>query len=405
LKNGTVFIFGALLIFSLFFGVFISTVQASTVNTSFSGVSITPKTAAFGQKITIIANISPAPPSGYSYHGIQFNVIDINGNYRLIGVNNTQPGTGTFYFSWIPDIRGTYLCNFTCPGETFVGNTYTRCQSDGSFFVDSSLPTPTPTLSPVTTPEPTPTSTNTSTPKLETSLSVNYQSSTTYSNFKENIQGTLTSKNACLSDSPILLSYSVDGGNSWASLTFVSTDNTGAFQAVWTPLVTGNYFLKATYEGNSEFAFASTIVNFAVLPFQDDSVFSVASNSSVTALAFNSTTQELNFKVNGETGTTAYVNIYISKSMMSDASNLKVYFDKELLQPVTQSIGDSWLVSFTYHHSVHAVALAFNSAISNTQTQTRNLQYIATGLACAIFIFALVVVPLKRKAKLLNVPN
>ena len=185
------------------------------------------------------------------------------------------------------------------------------------------------------TPEPTPTSNNSSTPKLETSLNVNCQSSTTYSNFKVNIQGTLTSNNAGLSDSSIQLSYSVDGGNSWTPLTFLSTDDTGAFQAVWTPLVTGNYYLNATYEGNSEFSPASTIVHFAVLPVEDTSVFSVASNSTVTALTFNSTSQELSFKVSGETGTTGYVNVYISKSLMNDTSRLRVYLDdEELLQPV-----------------------------------------------------------------------
>ena len=249
---------------------------------------------------------------------------------------------------------------------------------------------------------PTPTPTNSPNPKLETSLNVNCQSSTTYSNFKVNIQGTLTANNAGLSDSPIQLSYSVDGGNLWTQLTFVSTDSAGAFQAVWTPLVTGNYFLRATYEGNSELANASSIVHFAVLPFEDNSVFSVASNSTVTALAFNSTSQELTFKVSGETGTTGYVSIYISKSLMSDTSNLKVYFDQKLLNPVTQSTGDSWLVSFTYHHSSHSIALVLNSSPSNIQTQTQNLQYIIAGIAVILSIVALMVF-LRIKAKRKNV--
>ena len=400
--NKLAFIFGIFLINTLLFGAFISTTQAATINTSFSDTSITPKTAALGQEITIVTTISPEPPAGYSYHGITFNVLDSNGNYRLIGTNSTQPGTGTFYFSWAPDIAGKYSCIFTYPGETLAGNTYTRCQSSDSFYVDLSLPTITPTPSPTPTQMPTPTPTNSPNPKLETSLNVNCQSSTTYSNFKVNIQGTLTANNACLSDSPIQLSYSVDGGNLWTQLTFVSTDSAGAFQAVWTPLVTGNYFLRATYEGNSELANASSIVHFAVLPFEDNSVFSVASNSTVTALAFNSTSQELTFKVSGETGTTGYVSIYISKSLMSDTSNLKVYFDQKLLNPVTQSTGDSWLVSFTYHHSSHSIALVLNSSPSNIQTQTQNLQYIIAGIAVILSIVALMVF-LRIKAKRKNV--
>jgi hypothetical protein len=143
-------------------------------------------------------------------------------------------------------------------------------------------------------------------------------------------------------------------------------------------------------------------VHFAVLPVEDTSVFSVASNSTVTGLAFNSTSQMLGFKVSGETGTTGYVKVYISKSLMNDTSNLAVYFDEELLQPITQSMGDSWLVSFTYHHSAHTVTLALNSDLSNIQMQPQNLQYLIAGVAGAIFAIALVIVLSKRKAKRKN---
>lgn len=398
-SKNSLFILGVILISSLSFGAFTLTTQAATINTSSTGISITPNPAAPGQQITMINTISPEPPSGYSYSGISFAVIDSNGNYRIIGYNSTQPGTGKFYFSWIPDITGNYKCIFTYPGETLDGNVYARCQSNSSFLIDPSLPTVTPTLSPDPTPTPNPTSNSTPSTKLEASLNVYCKSSTTYSNFKVTIQGTLTSDNSGVSDSSILLSYSVDGGNSWAPLTFVSTDNAGAFQAVWTPFVTGNYFLRATYEGNSELASASAIVHFAVLPFEDDSVFSVASNSTVTSLAFDSASQELSFKVSGETGTAGYVNVYLSKSLMSDVSNLKVYFDQELLQPVTQFLGESWLVSFTYHHSVHTIVLALNSSTSTTQTQTQNLPYIAAGVAGAILAIVLVMVLLKSKTK------
>ena len=113
---------------------------STSISTAFLlGTSITPNPTALGQQITIIATISPSPPAGYSYHGIWFAVIDSNGNYRTVGTNSTQPGTGTFIFSWTPDIAGKYQCKLTYPGETLEGNTYTQCQSDSSFFVDSSL--------------------------------------------------------------------------------------------------------------------------------------------------------------------------------------------------------------------------------------------------------------------------
>ena len=399
-KNRLFLIFGLFAFFSLFCGAFTSTVQAATISTSISNVSITPNTSALGQQITITATLSPDPPSGYSYHGIQFNVIDINGNYRTICVNYSQPGTGLIYFSWIPDIIGRYTIFLNYPGETLAGNVYDGCQRNGStFFVDPSLPTVTPTPIPTTTP---PSESNSpSNPRTQTALTVDCQSSTTYTNFKVNIQGTLTSNNAAVSNEPIQLSYSVNGGESWDALTYLSTDSAGAFQAVWTPSVTGNYFIKAAYSGNSELAPASTTVQLAVLPFEDASVFSVESNSTVSALAFNSTSQTLSFKVSGETGTRGYVNVYISKALMSDTSKLKVYLDQELLQPTTQSMGDSWLVSFTYHHSVHSVSLAFDSDIAGTSGQPQNLLYIVAGVVVTVVlaVATVAIVLLKSRAK------
>jgi hypothetical protein len=403
-KNGLASVLGVILVCSIIFGGFISTARADIVNTSLQITSITPKTAAVGQQISIIGTISPEPPSGYAFHSIVLSVIDSNGNYRNIAGNKTQANSGTFYFSWTPDIRGEYLVIITYSGEVLAGINYTSCERRDSFLVDPSLPTATPSPSPTVTPEPsltpepTPISNDTSTLGIETSLNVTCRSSTTYSNFKVNIQGTLTGNNSLLSDSPIQLSYSIDGGKSWIPLTYLSTDNTGAFQAVWTPMVSGTYFLKASYNGNSEFASANTIVHFAVLPVEDTSVFSVASNSTVTALTFNSTSQELSFKVSGETATTGYVNVYISKTLMSDASNLNVYFDNEFLQPVIQSMGDSWCISFTYHHSSHTISLRLNSDTPILSQQ--NLLYIAAGAIGAIIAVAAVVVLLKSKRKL-----
>ena len=368
-----------------------STAQAATINTYFlSEPSITPNPAGPGQQINIIGTMTPAPPSGHSYP-ITISVIDSNGNYRTIGTSSTHLGSGTFNFSWVPDITGKYIVICDYRGENLSGNIYTRCQSNSSFLVDGTFPAaPTPSQLPTSIP------TNSPSTKLETSLNVHCQSSTTYSDFKVNIQGTLTANNAALADAPIQLSYSVNGGTSWTPLTLVSTDDTGGFQAVWTPLVTGNYFLNATYEGNSEMAPASTIVSFAVLPAEENSVFSVASNSTVTALAFNSASQELRFEVSGESGTTGYVNVYISNSLMSDVSRLRVYLDNEELQPSTQAQGDSWLVSFTYHHSTHSVALELNSDSRNTSTQTQKFEYVIVGILVAT-VAVVIIMTIKRK--------
>jgi hypothetical protein len=140
-------------------------------------------------------------------------------------------------------------------------------------------------------------------------------------------------------------------------------------------------------------------VHIAVIPFEDTSVFSVASNSTVTALAFNSTSQTLSFKVSGETGTTGYANVYISKSLLNDPSNLHVYFDQQLMQPTTQSVGDAWLVSFNYHHSVHSVSLAFDSYIAGTSGQPQNLLYMVAGVVATVVLVVATVVIVFHKSR------
>jgi type II secretory pathway component PulM len=64
LKNKLVFISGAILILTLVFWAFMSPANAATINTSLQVISITPKIAAVGEKVTITGIISPEPPSG-----------------------------------------------------------------------------------------------------------------------------------------------------------------------------------------------------------------------------------------------------------------------------------------------------------------------------------------------------
>ncbi len=155
-------------------------------------------------------------------------------------------------------------------------------------------PTPTPTPLPTSTPTPNPTPTPL---KPSPNLTVSCKSSASYSSFKVEIIGELKINNQGLANLPILLSYSVNGGNSWIDLTLVNSDNNGSFSAVWAPSVTGNYLLKATFSGNTLYSATNTVVNFALTPYEEKSVFSVTSNSTLSSFAFNSETRELSFSV------------------------------------------------------------------------------------------------------------
>lgn len=237
-------------------------------------------------------------------------------------------------------------------------------------------PPPTPTPSPIAQPtiQPTakptaqPTVKPSATPKAESSIDISCKSSPTISNFKVDIIGHLSAGGLDLADKPVLLSYSVDSGQSWVPLTLVTTDYTGWFSAVWTPQVTGNYYLRAIYEGDATNLPITTAVQFAVLALEDNFVFSVTSNSTVSALSFNSTNQKLTFKVSGDNGTTGYVDVNIAKSLIDDPSTLKVYLDGKQQSYISETQGEPVLVSFEYQHSTHEVTIELNNE-SATQIQ------------------------------------
>ena len=202
------------------------------------------------------------------------------------------------------------------------------------------------------------------------------ESTLTQSSLKVQVNGDLTFNGAGIPNAPILLSYSVTNGESWQDLTAVHTGADGAYSTLWFPEATGDYMLKAIYRGDDDYLSATKVMNFSIVPCTEQSVFSVTSNSTLSALVFDSTSKELSFSVSGDNGTNGYVNVYIPNSLMTDVSGLKVSLDNQQIDYTAQPQGDGWMLYFTYHHSSHLVkiSLAANGASSQTPTLgfTRN---------------------------------
>ncbi len=158
-------------------------------------------------------------------------------------------------------------------------------------------------------------------------LTLSCKSSTSYSFFNVEIKGSLASDGTAIPNAPVLLSYSATGGKSWQDLTLVYTGPDGGYSVAWLPPVTGNYLVKATYEGDGEILGTSETVNFAVAQFAERGIFSVSSNSTVSSFAFDSERQELKFTVTGESGTTGYADVYVAKSLVGNIANVKAYLD------------------------------------------------------------------------------
>ena len=178
--------------------------------------------------------------------------------------------------------------------------------------------------------------------------------------YKVNMNGNLQLNGNPLADKPVLISFSVTGGDSWQSLTLVKTQSNGHFAAVWKPDVNGNYLVKATVTATSMYNGASKTVALALTPDAEQNVFTLNSNSTITQFAFNSTSKELSFNASGPSGSTGYVSLYIPQTLISDISTLKTYVDGNQVPFKATNQGDAWLITFRYSHSQHKITVGIS---------------------------------------------
>ena len=230
-------------------------------------------------------------------------------------------------------------------------------------------------------------------------LNVACQSSTINSNFRVEINGNLTDNGIGIPGALISLSYSVNEGSSWQELTTVTTDSGGDFLAEWLPSVTGNYFINATYTGDITYLGATAVFTFVVTPYPSknaQNVFSVASNSTVSDLVFNSTSGELSFTVSGASGTTGYADVYISKSLVNDISTVKACIDGNTINYTITSTVEAWILHFVYHHSTHEVTINLNNATTSKFSIMQLLQGIIYGAIISLSVIVVLLLIFRK---------
>jgi len=194
--------------------------------------------------------------------------------------------------------------------------------------------------------------------RLPTHLTIDLSTSTSYIGFKVNINGRLVDyKNTSIAGAMVLMEYSVTGGEPWSAITADYTTADGSYSAIWMPSATGNYLVRATWSGNATYPRINTTVNLAVMPFEEQNVFSVISNSTVSELAFNTTDWTLSFTVSGPSGTKGYVKVIVAKSLVANITNIRVYLTGNQTEYSITSTDDSWLLTFNYVHSTHQVVV------------------------------------------------
>ena len=236
---------------------------------------------------------------------------------------------------------------------------------------------------------------------ISTSISISTDSPSSFVGFTIDVYGTLndTYGNG-LCNELVFLYYTFPGYESWIPVTSDATDEFGEYDINWIPPATGSFTLKAEWKGNATHSGSSDILSLSTVPYESERVFSVESNSTVSALAFNSTSLELNFRVSGPDGTEGYVKLTVAKSIVADVTNTKVYLDAKEMDYSVSLLGDSWLLIFTYTHSIHDVAI--NLSVPSEQQQSGlPIEYgCAAIIAVAVAIIAVTGYMVKRKRQI-----
>ncbi len=142
-------------------------------------------------------------------------------------------------------------------------------------------------------------------------------------------------------------------GSTWTDIATVKTDGEGKFSAVWKP-VFGYYQIKASWMGNSTYP-ESSISDVLIVQGFGNLVTGFSSNSTITGLNFNSTTRVLNFTAEGPSGTSGFVNITLQRDSSFEPEGISVLLDGHPIEYGVSSAADSWILFFTYSHSIHRI--------------------------------------------------
>ena len=148
-------------------------------------------------------------------------------------------------------------------------------------------------------------------------------------------------------------------GATWNDIASVKTDDYGKYSTFWKPIY-GAYQVKASWAGNSTYPETSTSVNLSVKGF-GNLITEFSSNSTITGMNFNSTTRVLSFSAEGQSGTKGYVSINLEKGPSFDPQGINVFLDGRPIEYDIDSTNQSWILHFTYAHSVHNIIVNFNA--------------------------------------------
>jgi hypothetical protein len=266
--------------------------------------------------------------------------------------------------------------------------------ANGPILFGGNAPTPTPTATP--TPTTTPTPTPRPEPSARPTLQMYLTSTASSNNPKVTVSGTLTYNHTGIEGAPIYTAFSVDNGNNWQNFSLVQTHSDGSFSTIWVPNATGSYLVSTQWDGNLTLHWLNTTASLALTPDSAGKMFSVASNSTLSGLTYDSASRQLRFSTNGTTNTVGYLSICVPKALAADAQALQVKKDGAAQTFGIQSQDDVWVISCTYTQSTHNFVVQLPAEVMFSPVETPWLM-IALAVAVVVVIIAVLLVIRRRR--------
>jgi hypothetical protein len=311
-----------------------------------------------GQIVNLGLNINQSLPSNtplINGTGITIRVTYPDGSNSTLGPFTTNSNGETATTAAFGPL-GNYTLKAFFSGQS-VGDIYYLPSSSDEIILTvqqtSNKPTPNPTqtLNPTTSPTPKPT-------PSQAHISIFAQASSSTVGSAVYVKGFLTdNSDISIQGKTITLSYTIANSDSWVPIGSGTTDGNGQFNVQWVSTASGTFTLRAKWDGNNNYLPATATTTLSFLPYENQNVFLIESNSTVSALAFNSTSLELSFAVSGPSDAIGYVRATIAKSLTTNAQDIKVYIDGNQLNYTLTSSSDLWRLTFYYHHSTHQISI------------------------------------------------
>jgi hypothetical protein len=197
-----------------------------------------------------------------------------------------------------------------------------------------------------------------------------------------NITGKVSYRELPVNDVGVYIAWSSGGLLHEISVVKPSLD--GTFKVSWMPQATGTFYVHAVVicpwlPDEVPRPEVRTCLSIS-LPVEQH-VFSVVSNSTISALTYNSTANILSFSAIGPNGTKGYAKVFISKNLLTNINDLQVFVDGNLTDYTYTSTQKSWTIKISYTHSTHEIQVV----IPEYSSIAIVLLFILTSIATILF--------------------